>query len=53
VVRVRCARADNDKAAAGMCLAGGAARALLLLAVVLWQEADRVDGKNDNREYAP
>ncbi|KAH0951659.1 hypothetical protein HN011_011269 [Eciton burchellii] len=35
-----------------MCLAGGAARALLLLAVVLWQEAGRVDGKNDNHQMS-
>jgi len=48
----RCARADNDKAAAGMCLAGGT-RALLLLALVLCQRAGCVDGKNDNCEYAP
>jgi hypothetical protein len=47
----RCARADNDKAAAGMCLAGGT-RALLLLALVLCQRAGCVDGKNDNCEYA-
>lgn len=34
-----------------MCLAGGT-RALLLLALVLCQRAGRVDGKNDNCEYA-
>lgn len=46
----RCARADNDKTAAGMCLAGGT-WALLLLALVLCLRAGRVDGKNDNCEY--
>ncbi|XP_011332428.1 uncharacterized protein LOC105276481 isoform X2 [Ooceraea biroi] len=35
-----------------MCLAGGTARALLLLALVLCQRAGRVDGKNDNHQMS-